>query len=152
MLSPAKRKEIYLSIVANARYVSVGWSTVQEIDSFNIRSATLLAMRRALEEVLELGMLSGTILVAIDGLDAIPDLPLPQKTVIGGDQRILSIAAASIVAKFSRDRFMEKVDMELPDYRFREHKGYGTAIHRELIRKFGLSPVHRPLFCRKFNP
>jgi len=151
MLSPRKREKLYSSILENAKLVSVGWASVQEINFLNIRSATLLAMRRAVEGVIKNLPHDSLPLLAIDGQDLIPGIPLSQEAVVGGDRMVLSIAAASIVAKVSRDRLMEEIDREYPVYRFREHKGYGTLVHRESIRAFGLTPYHRLLFCRKLR-
>ena len=148
MLSPAKRERIYHSILENAKVVSVGYSSVEEIESFNIRQATLLAMRRAVESKLMASVSESTLLIAVDGKDCIPELILSQETIVAGDRLVLSIAAASIVAKVSRDRFMDELDRKFPAFHFRQHKGYGTLYHRQMIEKNGLSPFHRPLFCR----
>ena len=116
---------------------AVAWSTVAEIDAINIRQANFLAMRRA---VASLGIKADHIL--IDGPWPIA-YPLPQKSIIGGDARVASIAAASIVAKVARDAFMCHVSRFFPEWRFHEHKGYSTPDHLERIAKYGASSQHR---------
>lgn len=149
VLAPRKRESLFRWILENARGVSVGWASVTEIDRLNVRVATLLAMGRAVENLLGFIDPPSIALVAVDGIEPLPDFPFPQRTVIGGDGSVLTIAAASIVAKVSRDRVMDDLDRDNPLYFFREHKGYGTLAHRDAIREHGLSPHHRPLFCRK---
>jgi ribonuclease HII len=151
MLSPLKRERIYHSILGNAKFVSVGFSSVEEIESLNIRQATLLAMRRAVESKPMPSLSDSAFLIAVDGKDRIPGLVFPQETIVAGDRLVLSIAAASIVAKVSRDRFMDELDKEFPAFHFRQHKGYGTLFHRQMIEKNGLSPFHRPHFCRNIE-
>lgn len=149
LLSREKREALSRWIMENAIHTSLGWATVEEIDRHNIREATFLSMQRAIQTLPE--SLSGVpaILFAIDGKDLLPESPFPQRAIVGGDQDILSIAAASILAKVARDSYMIELDAKYPEYRFRSHKGYGTDEHRDAIRKYGLSQHHRALFCRK---
>ena len=121
----------------------MGIATVEEIDSLNILNANFLAMRRALEDLEEEGF------VLVDGNHLIREYQGEQEFVIKGDGKSLSIAAASIIAKVTRDKIMEKVSEEYPQYEFSKHKGYGTKVHREKILEFGPSPVHRKSFLKK---
>jgi ribonuclease HII len=141
-LSEPVREELYAEIRARAFAYGVGESSPEEIDRFNILRASLLAMRRALEAM---GIPPG--LVLVDGNQRIPDIRWAQRTVVKGDGLSASIAAASILAKVTRDRRMLEMHTAYPDYGFDSHKGYGTLMHREAIRKHGLTPIHRRTFC-----
>ena len=141
-LSEPVREELYAEIRARAFAYGVGESSPEEIDRFNILRASLLAMRRALEAM---GIPPG--LVLVDGNQRIPDIRWAQRTVVKGDGLSASIAAASILAKVTRDRRMVEWHAAYPDYGFDSHKGYGTLMHREAIRKHGLTPIHRRTFC-----
>jgi len=141
-LSEPVREELYAEIRARAFAYGVGESSPEEIDRFNILRASLLAMRRALEAM---GIPPG--LVLVDGNQRIPDIRWAQRTVVKGDGLSASIAAASILAKVTRDRRMVEMHAAYPDYGFDAHKGYGTLMHREAIRKHGLTPIHRRTFC-----
>jgi ribonuclease HII len=120
----------------------VGVADVAEIDSLNILRATHLAMARALKALSPLPDF-----VLVDGLP-VPGLPCPSRAIVGGDGRSLSIAAASIIAKVTRDRMMVELDGLYPGYQFARHKGYGTQIHMESLFKLGPCPAHR----RSFRP
>lgn len=141
-LSEKKREKLFDTILENCK-VGVGIATVEEIDSLNILNANFLAMRRALEDLEEEGF------VLVDGNHLIREYQGEQEFVIKGDGKSLSIAAASIIAKVTRDKIMEKVSEEYPQYEFSKHKGYGTKVHREKILEFGPSPVHRKSFLKK---
>jgi len=121
--------------------VGVGQATPAEIDDLNILQATLLAMKRA---VTELGIPVDMLL--IDGNQEIPNYTVPQLTVVKGDQRCFSIAAASIVAKVYRDRIMVNYHKQFPQYGFDRHKGYPTKFHREAVIKHGYCDIHRRSF------
>jgi ribonuclease HII len=121
--------------------VAVASAPVEEIDRLNIRGATLLAMKRAL-----CGLAVAPCAALIDGRDS-PDLDLPMHPVIGGDALALSIAAASIVAKVTRDRLMARLDRACPAYGFARHVGYGTASHRDALGAHGPTPYHRMSFA-----
>ncbi len=138
--SEARREALYEQIVERALFVGVGEATVEEIDELNILCATKLAMRRAAE-----GAPCGLFLV--DGNQPV-ELPGEVRTLVGGDARCYSIAAASIVAKVSRDRAMRALDERYPGYGIAKHKGYGTAEHCAAIRALGPSPIHRLSFLR----
>lgn len=143
-LTDKKRRELYDVILDKA--VSYGIALVDEItiDEINILQATFLAMERA---VAQLSVCPD--LALVDGNRA-PALPVPVKTVIKGDSLSASIAAASILAKVTRDRLMEELDETYPAYGFAVHKGYGTKRHYEALAEFGPSLVHRMTFLKKF--
>ncbi len=141
---PKKKREALFDIIkADALAFSIKTASVEEIDNINIRNATYLAMRRAISS-----LQIPADYALIDG-DCITELSLPHQCVIKGDAKSLSIAAASILAKVARDRYMKELAEKYPQYLFEKHKGYGTALHTELIRQHGPSPVHRRTFLRK---
>ncbi len=142
-LSEKKREQLYDKVIENAVAWSVGVATEQEIDSVNILQATYLAMKRAVES-----LPVAADYALIDG-NRMPPLDIDGETVIKGDSLSMSIAAASIIAKVTRDRFMLELDEKYPEYLFSKHKGYGTALHYEMIEKHGISPVHRRSFLKK---
>jgi ribonuclease HII len=140
-LSEKKRDAYYPQIREMALAVGIGVSSASEIDRINILQATLLAMQRAIGRLeFEADHL------LIDGNTALP-VATSQQTLIKGDSRSLSIAAASVVAKVVRDRIMRSFDRSYPQYGFAGHKGYGTAAHRKAIAEFGPSPQHRCTFA-----
>jgi ribonuclease HII len=141
-LSEPVREELCVEIRARAVAYGVGECSPGEIDRHNILRASLLAMRRALEAM---GVPPGLLLV--DGNQRIPDVRWPQRTVVKGDGLSASIAAASILAKVTRDRQMVALHAAYPEYGFDAHKGYATQVHRDAIRKHGLTPLHRRTFC-----
>ncbi|MBQ9162004.1 MAG: ribonuclease HII [Clostridia bacterium] len=145
----AKRREALFDVICeNAIAFGIGEGTVEEIDSLNILEADLLAMRRAIEN---LHTLSGERVKAdfaiIDGNIA-RDFQIPAKAVIKGDALSMSIAAASVLAKVTRDRLCEEYDKAYPQYQIAKHKGYGTKLHMDLLREHGPSPIHRKKFVR----
>ena len=142
-LSEKKREQLYDEITAKAKAYCVATASVEEIESINILQAALLAMKRAYEG---LGMSADMAL--IDG-NKLPELECGMKTVVKGDSLSASIAAASILAKVSRDRYMQQLAEQYPEYQFDKHKGYGTKLHNELILKYGPCPVHRMSFLKK---
>lgn len=146
-LSRERRQSTAEAIRNVALVVAVAEIDAVEIDEINILQATLKAMKNAVEKIspppFEGG---GRGEVYVDGNQQIPHLSIPQKTIIGGDNTIFSIAAASIVAKEYRDTLMEQFDLEFPGYDFSSHKGYGTKVHQAAIRLIGLSPIHRKTF------
>lgn len=142
-LSEKKRELLYDEIVSKARAYCVASATAEEIDTVNILQATFLAMKRAYEG---LGITAD--LALIDG-NRTPDLPCGMRTVVKGDGLSASIAAASILAKVSRDRYMKELAEKYPEYCFEKHKGYGTKLHCELILKYGPCPIHRKTFLKK---
>jgi|AYRG01.1.fsa_nt_gi ribonuclease HII len=145
-LTEKKREFLFDIILANCE-VGVGLANEKEVDKINILNATFLAMRRAIED-LEAG---GTKfdLALIDGNHKIRKYDNPQEFVIKGDGKSLAIAAASIIAKVSRDRIMVRYDELYPEYGFAKHKGYGTKQHREALLKYGKISCHRDSFLTK---
>lgn len=140
-LSAARRTALFNEIIETAK-VSVGLASVEEIDSLNILAATKLAMHRAVA-----GLGIAPALVLVDGNQA-PKLECLVQTVIGGDAKSLSIAAASIIAKVTRDRLMEGLSREHPHYGWEKNAGYGTRAHQDGIAKYGITEHHR----RSFRP
>lgn len=143
-ISEKKREELYEIIKDKAVAWAVATATVEEIDALNIRNATYLAMNRALND-----LKTKIDYVLIDG-DCIKDCKYPHSCVIKGDSKSASISAASILAKVTRDRYMLTLAEQYPEYFFEKHKGYGTALHIEMLKKYGASPVHRKTFIKKF--
>lgn len=142
-ISSSKRDELYEVIVNNAIAVGIGTADADTIDRINILQASLQAMREA---VLELSHVPDFLL--IDGSNKIP-ISTPQKPIIKGDSLSISIAAASIIAKVSRDKIMEMYHRQFPQYNFLQNKGYGTKEHRNAIMEFGLCKIHRRSFHLK---
>lgn len=143
-LSDKKRRELFPIIKETAIAYGIAFATHEEIDQINILQATYLAMERAM------GQLSvRPDLALIDGNRA-KDFGLPVRTVVHGDSLSASIAAASILAKVTRDEYMEQLAVQYPGYGFEIHKAYGTKAHYEALRKLGASPVHRMSFLKKF--
>ncbi len=141
-VAPDKRDEVHDLIRDRALAIGVGIAEVEEIDRLNIYWATMKASERALAA---LGRTPGHVLV--DGRK-IPGLALPQTHIVGGDRKSFCIAAASIVAKVTRDRIMASYDRQYPGYGFARHKGYCTADHLQILEQLGPSPIHR----RSFSP
>lgn len=143
-ISEKKREELFDVIQKEAVSYSVAFATEQEIDQINILQATFLAMRRACE-----GLHISADFALVDG-NRMPNLGnIAGATIIKGDAQSASIAAASILAKVSRDRVMLELDQIYPVYQFAKHKGYGTELHRELLLEHGMCPVHRRSFMKK---
>lgn len=141
LLSESRREEYFNHIISH-HHVGIGFATVQEIESINILKAALLAMKRAVEN---LKFSTGHVL--IDGNQKIPNLMgFEQTTLVKGDLRAAPVAAASIIAKVSRDRYMSEIAKLYPQYDFKKHKGYGTETHRKQIAEHGPSPEHRKTF------
>jgi ribonuclease HII len=141
-LSEKKRDLVYDDIIRDAISWSVGIATEQEIDDINILNATFLAMKRAVN-----GLNIKPDLAFIDG-NRYANTGVKEITIVKGDSKCMSVAAASIIAKVSRDRFMQEVDKQYPQYQFSKHKGYGTKLHYEMIEQYGISPVHRKTFLK----
>ena len=142
-ISEKRRELLYDEIIDKADAYCVATASVQEIDKLNILQATMLAMRRAVE-----GLGVKPDLALIDG-NRLPELECESRYVIHGDAVSASIAAASILAKVSRDRYMREIDEKYPQYCFSQHKGYGTKLHYEKLEEFGISDVHRRTFLKK---
>lgn len=142
-LSEKKREELFDKIVSECSAFSVGTASEREIDEINILQATFLAMERAVD-----GLSIKPDIALVDG-NQIPPLDCAVKTVIKGDAKSESIAAASIIAKVSRDRYMKEMAAKYPEYQFEKHKGYGTKLHYEMIEKYGICEIHRKSFLKK---
>ena len=140
-LSSKKRERLFDQILQDAQEVGVGIVTEKTIDRMNILNASLRAMSKAVSQLKETPEF-----VLVDGNQRIPNLSLPQMPVVKGDSLSLSIAAASIVAKVTRDRIMLKYHEKYPEFRFAEHKGYATRTHVEALKTFGPCQIHRRSF------
>jgi ribonuclease HII len=141
-LTPLKREQLYDEIITNCTAYAIATVSVEEIEEINILRAALLAMKRAHEQIVV-----KTDVILIDGNIA-PDIE-KCLCVIKGDSQSASIAAASILAKVARDRYMQEIDRQYPEYQFAKHKGYATKLHREMLLEYGVSPVHRDSFLGK---
>lgn len=140
-LSAARRDSLYDEIRAHALCCSVAMASVEEIDRLNILQATLLAMRRAVE-----GLRLKPQLVLVDG-NRLPVLPVRAEAIVQGDARVPAISAASILAKVTRDRWLDELHVEFPCYGFDQHKGYGTAQHLAALKQHGPCVAHRRSFA-----
>lgn len=140
-LSEKKREALFPVICETALAYAIGTASVEEIDTLNILQATFLAMRRAVEE-----LATAPAFALIDGNRTPAGITIPCQTVVKGDALSASIAAASILAKVSRDRYLLELDKQYPEYGFAKHKGYGTPAHYAALRSYGMSPVHRKTF------
>lgn len=146
-LSEKKREELFDKILTYCD-VGVGIASVEEIDEVNILEATFIAMNRAIEDVTKNSDVTfDTVLV--DGNKLIKKYNGKQEFLVKGDAKSLSIAAASIIAKVTRDRIMLKFAEIYPEYHFEKHKGYGTKLHREILLEKGVLPIHRKTFLKK---
>lgn len=142
-LSEKKRELLFDQIIAQCEDYSIGTASEKEIDEINILQATFLAMKRAVE-----GLSLRPDCALVDG-NQVPPLNCDVETVIKGDSKSESIAAASILAKVSRDRYMLEMAEKYPQYGFEKHKGYGTKLHYEMIEKYGICEIHRKSFLKK---
>ncbi|MBR3632101.1 MAG: ribonuclease HII [Elusimicrobiaceae bacterium] len=142
-LTAHKREEIFERLQTAGVLYGVGFASAREIDQLNILQATFLAMRRAAHKFYSIP----NAVALIDGPHPVRDLPLRQEPVIDGDALSLNIAAASIVAKVLRDRYLDTLDKLYPNYSFAAHKGYGTAQHLAALKKYGPCPEHRRTFA-----
>ena len=142
-LSEKKREALFDVIREQAVCYGIAMATAKEIDEINILQATYLAMRRAVE-----ALRVQPDCALIDG-NGKPGLTIEQRTIIKGDSKSVSVAAASILAKVTRDRYMLEMDKMYPQYAFAQHKGYGTKLHYERLAQYGLCPEHRRTFLKK---
>jgi len=140
-LTARKREELYEVIINNASEVGVGICDHKTIDRINILEASFLAMKKAISSLKKRPEF-----IVLDGRFQIPNLSLMQEALVKGDELVFTVAAASIVAKVERDRIMKALHQNFPQYRFDKHKGYGTKLHMENLKKYGPSPVHRASF------
>lgn len=145
-ISEKKRNLLFDKIIDECVCYSIGTASEQEIDEINILQATFLAMRRAVA-----GLEIKPDIALVDG-NKKPGLDIAEQTIVKGDSKSANIAAASIIAKVSRDCYMLEMSEKYPEYQFEKHKGYGTKLHYEMIEKYGVSPIHRKTFLKKlFN-
>lgn len=142
-ISEKKRDLLFDKIIDECVCYSIGTASEQEIDEINILQATFLAMRRAVA-----GLEIKPDIALIDG-NKKPGLDIAEQTIVKGDSKSANIAAASIIAKVSRDRYMLGMAEKYPEYQFEKHKGYGTKLHYEMLEKYGISPIHRKTFLKK---
>ena len=143
-LSASKREELYDVIMREAVSVGIGMRSPERIDEINILQATYEAMREAVSKLDVMPQ------VLLNDAVTIPQITIPQVPIIKGDAKSVSIAAASIVAKVTRDRLMEEYDKVFPEYGFSSNKGYGAAVHIEALKKYGPTPIHRKTFITHF--
>lgn len=141
-LSAKKREQLFKVIKEKALAVEISVVSHEVIDKINILQASLLAMKKAIE-----ACKITPDLVLIDGNQKIPNLKIEQQTIVGGDASVFCIAAASIVAKVSRDYLISEAAKKYPEYGFEKHKGYGTKQHLEALEKYGPCPIHRQSFA-----
>ena len=144
-LTEKKREALFPVIRSTALHWGIAFADHKEIDELNILQATFLAMKRAVEMLgiePELGLIDG---------NRCPEVGFPVKAVVGGDAKCACIAAASVLAKVSRDRFMLEMDGKYPGYGFAQHKGYPTAAHYAALRELGPCPIHRLTFLKKMH-
>ena len=142
-LTEKKREALFEPIREQAVACGIASASVEEIETLNILNATFLAMNRAIEK-----LSSVPALALIDG-NRNTGITFPSRCVVKGDARCADIAAASVLAKVSRDRFMLEMAKQYPRYRFEQHKGYGTKLHYDMLREYGPSPIHRMSFLKK---
>ena len=142
-ISESRREKLYDEIIQKADAYCIAYASVEEIDRLNILQASMLAMKRAVES---LGLRPE--LALIDG-NRLPELECPAKCLVKGDAKSASIAAASVLAKVSRDRYMKKLAEKYSEYGFEKHKGYGTKLHCDMLKKHGASDIHRKTFLKK---
>ena len=142
-LSEKKREKLFDIICEKAISYSIAFGSVEEIESFNILEATFFAMNRSIDT-----LSVSADYALIDGNRVPKNIKIPCETVVKGDSKSMSIAAASILAKVTRDRLLLKFDQEYPQYNFKKHKGYGTKEHTDLILKYGPCPIHRMSFLK----
>lgn len=142
-LTEKKRERLYDIIKQTAVAYSVAYGTLEEIETVNILEATYLAMNRAIE-----GLTGKPDFALIDGNRVPRGIKIPCETIVKGDSKSMSVAAASVLAKVTRDRLMLEYDKKYPEYNFKKHKGYGTKEHTELIKQYGPCEIHRLSFLK----
>lgn len=143
-LTAKKREELFDEIIEKALDFSIQTASVAEIEKINILNSAMLAMKRAVEDLDK-----KPDICLVDG-NKVPELNCKAESIVKGDAKSQAIAAASILAKVARDRYMVEMAEKYPEYQFEKHKGYGTKLHYEMIDKYGLCEIHRPSFMKKY--
>ncbi len=143
-LTEKKREKLYDEIIAKAKAYCIATASIEEIEDINILGAAMLAMKRACE-----GLGVKAEYAVADG-NKLPPLDIPCEGLVKGDAISASVAAASVLAKVARDRYMLELAEKYPQWQFEKHKGYGTKLHYQMIDEFGESPVHRHSFLKKY--
>lgn len=143
-LTAKKREELFDEIIEKALDFSIQTASVAEIEKINILNSAMLAMKRAVEDLDK-----KPDICLVDG-NKVPELNCKAESIVKGDAKSQAIAAASILAKVARDRYMVEMAEKYPEYQFEKHKGYGTKLHYEMIDKYGLCEIHRPSFLKKY--
>jgi len=141
-----KQREKLFDFIHEHFHVGVGICSHETVDRINVLEATYLAMKKALTDITGKINRDQNCIILVDGNRGIPNLSLEQRAIVGGDGSVRSISAASIVAKVTRDRIMKKMHENYPEYGFLSNKGYGTKVHMEAIKKYGLCDIHRKSF------
>ena len=150
-LTEKRREAIYESLISmEGVYYGIGFGSVEEIESVNILRATFLAMNRAYAEMQKKAEKNPPMLALVDG-NQNPHLPVETRLVVHGDALSAHIAAASVLAKVTRDRLMREMDVLYPQYAFAKNKGYGSKQHYDAIERYGICPIHRPSFLKKLG-
>ena len=144
-ISEKKRDQLFDAICAEAVSYGIAFASVEEIEEINILNAAMLAMNRAIER-----LSVKPALALVDG-NRNSAIKMPSRCVVKGDAKCADIAAASILAKVTRDRYMLEMAEKYPEYHFEKHKGYGTKLHYEALREYGPCEIHRPSFLRKMH-
>lgn len=144
-LTEKKREELFNIIKKEAVSCGIAFAAVEEIEEYNILAATFIAMNRAIAQLAPIPELA-----LIDG-NRTKGIEIPARCIVKGDARCADIAAASILAKVTRDRYMLEMAEKYPEYHFEQHKGYGTKLHYEALREYGPSPIHRLSFLKKMH-
>ena len=144
-LTEKRREELYDVIRSESVSYGIAFASVEEIETLNILGATFLAMNRAIEQ-----LSPAPELALIDG-NRTKGIEVPARSIVKGDSKCADIAAASVLAKVTRDRYMLEMAEKYPEYHFEQHKGYGTKLHYEALREFGPSPIHRLSFLKKLH-
>lgn len=148
-LTESKRERIFENILNDNNILyGVGIVDADVIDEINILEATYIAMKKAIDDVID--GIEEKYLILVDGNRKIKNCEYNQETIVKGDSKSLSIATASIIAKVTRDRIMKELDLKIPGYNFSKHKGYGTKEHYKLLRENGVSNIHRKSFLKNF--
>jgi ribonuclease HII len=151
LISPVMRSRLSKELISTLPAYAVGAATPSRIDKINIHHATLEAMSKAVQKVINtVACEPEKVCVVVDGKFSIPELSFFQEALVKADQTIFIVSSASIIAKVYRDNLMVKLHDQFPEYNFAQHKGYGTKLHTDALRTYGLSSHHRQSFCKNY--